>query len=109
GLLSGLGGLGGGLILIGLLVHLIGHVLFLGGGLGELLLGGGERILGDVAQLFLHERIFRQLGLEFLEQRRRVFLRHLGEHLGVGKLLVQLVLHVELLLGLTQLGARLGE
>ena len=107
------GGLGGalwrGLRVFGLRGELIGDGGFLLSGLVELLLGVGQRILRDVAQLFLHLGVLRQLGFEFLQELLGVLLRHLGEHLSVGELLVELCLNPQFFLRLAQFGACLRE
>ena len=87
--------------------ELLRHIVLATACIGELLLGIGERILGNRAQLLLHRGILRQLRLELLEQLLRILLRHLREHLRVRLLLVELLLDAQFLLHLAQRRARI--
>ena len=65
-----------------------------------------ERGVGDLLQLLLRFRIFRQLRDQLIEQSLRVLRRHLGQHRGLGEILVELRLDPQILLRLAQRGAR---
>ena len=111
GLLRGLGcvllrGISFRLLLLRLLADLLRDFVLLLRRIFELLRGIGDRVLPDRAQLLLHRGILRQLRLEFLEELLRILLRHLGEHLRVRLLRVEILLDAEFLLRLAHRRAR---
>ena len=57
----------------------------------------------------MHLGILRQLGFELLQELLGILLRHLGDHLRVGKLIIELLLDAEFLLRLAQRCPGLGE
>ena len=71
------------------------------------MLSVSKLVLCNRAQLLLHRGILRQLRLEFLEELRRILLRHLREHLRVRLLLIEFLLDAEFLLLFAQRRARL--